>query len=276
MRSCRQTSQIERTSRCGVRTHVALFGSFWIRFTPVGATQDSFLLQSARHIASVRSMTDPVAPPGWYPDEGDPTRKRWWTGTGWTSVTLPAYSVQQPSVERPIQEPPAQPSAHQAPAPRKRGLGCFGWLTIIVLVFGAVSIGGTVLAGLVNSNSAAPKPYAPEKPAEPVKSASQVRDEQATADGWSVIESGSLYGKFLDEGDYTCGNYRCSYYAVHAVDGCPTSLYVEANIVNENGVAVDMTNGVLGGLGPEQSGTVLLEDFQEAGSGFRITDVSCY
>lgn len=121
----------------------------------------------------------------------------------------------------------------------------------------------------------APKPTKTTKPDKPRKTVAQARDEIWTADGWNVIRSGSLWGKFADKSDYTCGNYPCSYYVVRSFEGCPTALYVEANI-EADGVVVGTTNDMLGGLQPNQTAAVHLEDYVGGGNSFRITDVSCY
>lgn len=204
-------------------------------------------------------------PAGWYSDPGGSGGSRWWNGREWTSAVSGAGA-------------PSQPAAPAGAPKSKGGLGCLGWVAVIV---GVLVLGVTIpaivasVAGGSSSTSTPVSPHAPAAPAEPQKTQAQLQDEAQQAQGWTVIESGSLYGKFAEKGTYSCGHYGCSNYLVASIYGCPTALYVEAN-VESNGTVVGTTNELLGGLQPNQIASVMLEDYRDVGDSFRISEVNCY
>lgn len=60
----------------------------------------------------------PVVPPAWHPDPQDPSRQRWWDGTGWTENVRPASML--PPIANPnlVGDAPAPPdTGHGAPSP---------------------------------------------------------------------------------------------------------------------------------------------------------------
>jgi hypothetical protein len=92
---------------------------------------------------------------------------------------------------------------------------------------------------------------------------------------WSVIESGSLYYRYLEYEEFSCDRYDCVGVAVYSYEGCPGGVYIEAAI-ESSGIVVGRTNEVIGALLPEQVGATILEDYQDMGDSFRISDVNCY
>lgn len=243
-------------------------------------------------------------PPGWYPDQADARFVRWWDGEHWTQHVNPA---QQPSVTQAsnVRTPatsntsPAQLSASTRPLGPMRRRSVSAWyvtgcvvlaVLLVTIGFGVVNaLSGssrTAMEGPAIGSSESPKPTAaveasatpkPTKttPPKPQKSAAQTVDDEMIADGWSVIKSGRLYGKFADKGDYTCGAYDCVGYHAVSMDGCPTALYIEAN-VESDGAVVGMANKLFGSTKPGQTASAVLEDYADMGDSFRVTKVECY
>ncbi|GAB3591738.1 hypothetical protein GCM10027446_10630 [Angustibacter peucedani] len=62
--------------------------SCYVMAVPLAVLGVVLLLVAA--FAGRRRAADPaLPPPGWYPDEADPTLTRWWDGTAWTAATSP-------------------------------------------------------------------------------------------------------------------------------------------------------------------------------------------
>lgn len=117
----------------------------------------------------------------------------------------------------------------------------------------------------------------PPPPPPPSKTEAELQDEHMALPengGWSVAESGNVYYRFLDDDEFSCGNYDCVGVAVAAIEGCPGGVYIEAAI-ESGGVVVGRTNEVLGALDPEQVGAALLEDVRDIGDTFKITEINC-
>lgn len=102
----------------------------------------------------------------------------------------------------------------------------------------------------------------------------QRKDEYWKSLGYEVVDTG-LYFKWLDQDKYTCGRYDCAGFAVHATEGCPTRLYLEAAIESQ-GSQVDWTNETFTSI--ERNGTVtgFFDDIYGQGDGFNLTKVNCY
>lgn len=115
----------------------------------------------------------------------------------------------------------------------------------------------------------------PKPAASPPKSADQMQDETQIAAGWSVIESGSVYGKFADKADYSCGYVKCSYFLVLTVHGCPSGLYVEASTLG-GGTVVGMTNDMLSGVRAGETAAANLQIVDPGADSVRISKVECY
>lgn len=111
-------------------------------------------------------------------------------------------------------------------------------------------------------------------------SASTQETRNATLDrlwegsGYETAESGNLYVKFADSSEYSCGNYDCIGIYIHNIKPCSGMLYVEANIMS-GGAAVGMTNKTFGAVPANNDSSAVLEDYTDAGDGFRISKVTC-
>ena len=165
-------------------------------------------------------------------------------------------------------------------------VGVFALIIVAVLVVGAINIGvnrpteadaesGPPLAAELAEPAEPAEPIAPAQPAEPAKTASQVVDDQFIADGFQVAESGSLYFRWANDGEVTCGQWRCAGVIVQTINGCQNSLYVEASLLS-GGAVVGMANDSLGVVSTHGSAVAILEDYQDIGDSFRVTKVNCH
>jgi hypothetical protein len=75
--------------------------------------------------------------------------------------------------------------------------------------------------------------------------------------------------------DCTFSGY-CYWLEVYAYEDCPSSVYVEANLLNAEGRVVGWTNDSLGVLSNGQYGYIELRDSTDDGEQIEITDVTCY
>lgn len=105
-------------------------------------------------------------------------------------------------------------------------------------------------------------------------------DEQFTSGEvgkvFDVIESGSLYFRYLDDDEFSCGYWGCTGVQVYSVDGCPGGVYVEASVL-ENGVVVGRANLWTGALRADETGGGLLETtYQGSNVSFRLEEVTCH
>lgn len=119
-----------------------------------------------------------------------------------------------------------------------------------------------------------------ERPASTPQSAtgpedSPFSDHQWGEWGYQVVESGNIYAKFADRSTFTCGTYNCVAVEVHVAHGCPSMLYIEANVLSGETV-VGMANASPGAVAPFSDVSVLLEDHRNAGDGFRLAQITCH
>lgn len=85
----------------------------------------------------------------------------------------------------------------------------------------------------------------------------------------------NVYFHWLDPSEYSCGNWDCGGFAVIAVDGCPSGLYLEAGIMS-GGTQVGWTNNAFAGLAPGGTAAGVFEMISASGDSFSLTDVNCY
>jgi hypothetical protein len=62
--------------------------------------------KQAAALAYFPGQDAPLPPPGWYPDDVDTTKVRWWDGNRWTGDTRPASQQPAAGTERPDQTLP--------------------------------------------------------------------------------------------------------------------------------------------------------------------------
>jgi hypothetical protein len=108
--------------------------------------------------------------PGWYPDpDGAPGMVRWWSGTAWSDVAIPAgpgVTVQRSPVLAPPPVPPVPP-AEQLPPPLARPGGGRGWLWGLVALLVAVVVGVALLVGRTGAGSPSADPAPVSTPSGP-------------------------------------------------------------------------------------------------------------
>jgi hypothetical protein len=81
---------------------------------------------------------------------------------------------------------------------------------------------------------------------------------------------------------FATADVDCSYYdscvnvVVYSEYGCPSGLYVEANILDSSGTVVDYANDMLGSLGADQKARLILGAMSSAGSTYSLEEIACY
>jgi hypothetical protein len=95
-------------------------------------------------------------------------------------------------------------------------------------------------------------------------------------EGFREIYSSGIAVKKSETRKLSC--YSCSgiVYEVISRDGCPSSLYVEANFLDSSGAIFDYSNDVVRSLSPLQIAYIELVTYSSSGGGtVEITDVNC-
>lgn len=217
-------------------------------------------------------------PPGWYPDQVRPDSLRYWDGQEWTSKT----ALREPEPPAPLDEPSAEADQVLSRPHRHRRRVVVGSVIAVLAFMGVVATAGVLSH---EADVTAVSALSSTEPTRSVTSPSPTRAEAArtigpgdafyVSLGYSVIETGRIYVLPYDPEDFTCGSYRCMYYTVVALGGCPGGLYVEASILSGD-VVVGMSNDLVGGVAAGEDARVFLEDYAGGGDAFRISEVSCY
>lgn len=206
------------------------------------------------------SGIQPSAPRGWYPAPDSPGQLRYWDGATWTKDYLSRN---------------AAPEA-VTPTATSRKAGCFPtllvWATAAIIVLGGVAWVSSWSPTEDQTTSTASLEREPAQA--PQKSAAEIRDKSMTAQGYKVGQSGDVYFKAAEPGASACGSFRCLSYSVLSLNGCPAGIYMAASIENGD-ISVGKTNSITAGLQAEQVAIVRLEDYTNAGSKFRVTEVTC-
>jgi hypothetical protein len=161
-------------------------------------------------------------PPGWYPDpDGSPGQVRWWSGTAWADVTIPAgpgVAIRTSPVLAPVR-PVAPPSAPEA-GPPSGGTPRTPWIVGLSVLGLVVALVAALLLGRSGEAdpAAAPAPASPPSPpAGPTFEPGTVRiiDEAAgisypfLGNGWyewalgRQIEVTSIAGQFFTTQEIT-------------------------------------------------------------------------
>jgi hypothetical protein len=100
------------------------------------------------------------------------------------------------------------------------------------------------------------------------------RDRGFAELGYQPAGSG-VYFQWVPTDQFSCGSWDCAAVWLVAAEGCPTSLYIEAAIMNGN-AQVGMTNELTTSIPAWGQASVMFEDYTESGDGFRVTKVNCY
>lgn len=90
-------------------------------------------------------------------------------------------------------------------------------------------------------------------------------------DTWQCI-----YWKWAEDGSLNCGYFDCWAIYVIPEDGCPSSLYIELNLLDSAGNIIGYTNELLGAVPAGYSAFVKFDDYTDEASSAYITELSCY
>lgn len=103
----------------------------------------------------------------------------------------------------------------------------------------------------------------------------QALQDKVYADAGYRNAGNNVYFRWLNSGEYSCGNWDCGGFAVIAANGCPSGLYLEAAIMSGS-TQVGWTNKAFAGLAPGGTATGVFEMVTASGDSFSITEVNCY
>ena len=138
---------------------------------------------------------------------------------------------------------------------------------IAALLLIAVTLSGCALPQPVDLDTSSQE----ESAAPPVIAAPEV-DLPA---GYKDSGTGIGYKRLTTPPD--CDYYsRCIQYDLVAYQACPSSVYVEANILDDDGTVIDFTNDTLAALTVGQRGLVTLGSMSADAAAFQLTEINCY
>ncbi|MPV36723.1 hypothetical protein [Georgenia subflava] len=92
--------------------------------------------------------------------------------------------------------------------------------------------------------------------------AARAMDAQMAArdDGaWMAIESGNIYVRAAEAGEFVCERFTCVGAYVYAELGCPDGVYLEVSL-SSSGVVIGSATATTGGLKPGDTAFEVLED----------------
>jgi hypothetical protein len=202
-----------------------------------------------------------------------PVSQRWDT-TRPTPTLVVEYRHQRPaeaSVSRPADTAPTLPAKNDsASAPERRkgnpARGCIAVLGVLIVAMWFVLQQSGYSGGII-------KPPGVDPPGR------QEPTEHWYPSGYSPWpDDPSVAYRWLDSDELDCEfGLRCTGLMVTSRDGCPTSLYVEAQVLNSSGVVVGGTNdSAFAGLEPREQARLVLSILEEDGRSTRLSDVSCF
>lgn len=247
----------------------------------------------------------PLPPPGWYNDPDDPSVTRWWDGSTWTEAKNALPAPAQPTVK------PDNDSATTSLVIGITFLVIFplGFIGILGVLFGVL---GMVTAARHRKAQASPTGSArawwglvlslaavvsasifysslPDMPdssevsnesaqssAPPQKSAAEQFDDAMEADGYTVVDSGENYFRWLNEeekANSSCGYVACTFGVIYSKNGC-SSFYVKADLIS-GGTPVGWTNEMTASARPDEAITFELNDHQGIADSYRISEIRC-
>lgn len=129
-------------------------------------------------------------------------------------------------------------------------------------------------------NEASRKAHEAEANAEKARAeASRLRLEREMQDqfwaGQGYENMGSnVYFRWLEDSEYSCGNWDCAGFAVVAADGCPGGLYLEAAIMSGDS-QVGWTNETFAAIPAKGSAAGIFEMVAATGDSFTLSEVYC-
>lgn len=115
--------------------------------------------------------------------------------------------------------------------------------------------------------------------AEQERKARELLDERFTSGAvgevFEVIQSGTLYFRYMGSDEFTCGYWNCVGVAVYTMDGCPGGVYLDASVLDSSGTVVGYANTQIGPLRADEQGAELLETTVDWSDSFRVETVNC-
>lgn len=112
--------------------------------------------------------------------------------------------------------------------------------------------------------------------APPQKSAAEQFDDTMEADGYTVVDSGENYFRWLNEeekANSSCGYVACTFGVIYSKNGC-SSFYVKADLIS-GGTPVGWTNEMTASARPGEAITFELNDYQGIADSYRISEIRC-
>lgn len=214
-------------------------------------------------------------PPGWYPDQIDPSRRRHWDGVKWSEETTQA-DVEPARIHVDGGVISAAQLASNAPTTGRRT----NWLWValggsFIVIAGIIVTAWMATGSGLGTTDVSPSPTSVIDPSlVPADGGIAAADDRTwTTGGYEVWESGSIWVKALGA-ESNCEYLACGQYVIRVKHGCPAGLYVEASQMAGASV-VGMANDVLGAIGPEERAVVTLTVTDPSATALRITEISC-
>lgn len=84
--------------------------------------------------------------------------------------------------------------------------------------------------------------------------------------------------RWLEDSEFKCGYEGDWCWGMEVISrwGCPSSLYVEINMQNKNGVNIGWTNDTAQGLGAGDKAQLIFGTYDSQAETARLAEVSCY
>lgn len=128
----------------------------------------------------VQAQPPEQIPPGWFPDETDPTRYRWWSGAEWTEYTRLKSELVPDRIQN---EPPAPWQPRRIP-----GRSAFmqpTWFRVVIIVGLLVLVAaavGLLAINVMNSRAASQRAVEERAAAEQAEADREAAEQQAAAE----------------------------------------------------------------------------------------------
>jgi len=137
-----------------------------------------------------------------------------------------------------------------------------------------IVVAGALLLALAGCSASEPEPEP-----EPLTASEQAELDAALAPDMPAgfTDGGTGLGyQFVHDG-VDCSYYdHCVNVELYAYSDCPTSVYVEANVMTEDSTVIGYTNDTLSSLSTGQKGRMILGSMEDGAARFQLTKISCY